>query len=381
MSKRNTLAYAAGACAALAALCGPVHAEEIPKTWSYSGNYTADMMSVTSGGLETGTRYIDSFGLQVNYNGTAHGLNGISATFGLLYNNKASISELSGDVQGISNIETGTAALRPYEIWIAKTWGEDGAMLKAGLIDLNATFDPPGVSGLFLNPSHGINATFALTGSNGPSIFPTLGLAVVGQVKLSEAFTLRAGAFDGVPGDPDRPERTDLAWRESDGALLVGEAELSFGKMRFVAGGWGYTQSSEPLFVRDRSQNNIGAYGTAEYVHSDAVSYFVRAGHTNEKLNLVENYLAAGAVWTGPIAARKDDQFGIAIAHARISSSVVNTGLTKEAETNVEVTYAAPITENLILQGDVQYVANPAGGFVVDNALVVGMRIKLGFGG
>jgi porin len=368
--------------AALAMSCaGVAHAQEAAKTWSYVGNYTADMVSVVSGGIDQDVRYIDNFGLQLNYDGNAHGLKGITATVGLLYNNKASISELVGDVQGISNIETGTAALRPYEIWIAKTWGEDGAMLKAGLIDLNGTFDAPGVSGLFLNPSHGINASFAQTGVNGPSIFPVLGLAVVGQARLSDAITIRAGAFDGVPGDPDRAEKTDLSWRNSDGALLVGEAEFTFGKSRFVAGAWGYTQTSDALFVFDAPKRNAGLYGTAEYAMSDAVSYFVRGGHTNKELNFVETYLGAGAVWTGPLPARKDDQLGIAVAHARISSDVVETGLIKDAETNIELTYAAPINDRLTLQGDVQYVINPTGGLFVDNALVVGLRVKFGFGG
>jgi porin len=368
--------------AALAISCiSTATAQDAPKTWSYSGNYTADIIGVVSGGLDQDARYIDNFGLQLSYNGSAHGLSGITATVGLLYNNKASISELSGDIQGISNIETGTAALRPYETWIAKTWGEDAAMLKAGLIDLNGTFDTPGVSALFLNPSHGINAAFAQTGENGPSIFPVLGLAVVGQVKLPEGLSIRAGAFDGVSGDPDHPERTDLAWRKSDGALLVGEAEFTSDKTRFVAGIWGYTEPSPALSYFSRAKSNIGVYGTAEYAMSDAVSYFIRAGHTDKKLNFVENYVAAGAVWSGPFAARKDDQFGVAIAHARISRDVVNAGITKEAETNIEFTYAAPLSDNLTLQGDVQYVINPAGGFLADDAVVLGVRVKFGFGG
>jgi porin len=368
--------------AALAMSCvSPVAAQEAPKTWSYSGNYTADIIGVVSGGVDQDVRYLDNFSLQLNYDGSAHGLNGITATVGLLYNNKASVSELSADAQGISNIETGTAALRPYEVWIAKTWGEDAAMLKAGLIDLNGTFDAPGTSGLFLNPSHGINPAFSQTGANGPSIFPTIGLAVVGQMKLAEGLSIRAGAFDAVPGDPERPEKTDLSWRKSDGALLVGEAEFTYSKTRFVAGVWGYTEPTSALSFFDDSKSNIGVYGTAEYAMSDAVSYFVRAGHTDKSLNFIENYLAVGAVWTGPFAARKEDQFGVAIAHARISPKIVEFGITEEAETNIEFTYAAPLSENLTLQGDFQYVHNPAGGFFADNAVVVGMRVKFGFGG
>ncbi len=351
-----------------------------PKTWSYSGNYTADFIGVVSGGVERGSRYLDNFGLQLNYDGTAHGLKGITATVGLLYNNQSSISELVSDIQGISNIETGTAALRPYETWIAKTWGDDQAILKAGLIDLNGTFDAPGVSALFLNPSHGINPTFSQTGASGPSIFPILGLAVVGEVELYDSLRVRTGAFDAVPGDPDQPERTDLAWRQSDGALLVGEAEYQRGKMRAVAGIWGYTQASQALLLRNGSARNNGIYGTLEYVDDANMSYFVRAGMTDKELNFTQSYLAAGLIVTGPLKFRKSDQLGIAIAHARISSDVVASGLTDEAETNIELTYAAPISEALSLQGDVQYIANPAGGLFARRALVVGMRVKYAFG-
>jgi porin len=355
-------------------------AQEVTKPWSYSGNYTADIIGVVSGGLDRDVRYIDNFGFQLNYDGSAHGLHGLSASFGILYNNLASINELTGDAQGISNIETGVAALRPYENWIAKTWGENAAMLKVGLIDLNANFDAPGTSALFLNPSHGINASFAQTGENGPSIFPTLGLAVMAEAKLSSTMTIRGGGFDAVPGDPDKPERTDLAWRQSDGALLVGEVEFEAGRTRFVAGSWGYTKPSDALFMSDRQARNWGLYGTGEFKVNDAVSYFVRAGHAAQKLNPVANYFAAGAVWTGPVSSRNDDQLGIASAHARFSDTIVSRALSKEAETNVELTYAAPLNDAITLQGDIQYVVTPNGDASIDNALVVGMRLKFGFG-
>jgi porin len=354
-------------------------AQDAPKAWSYSGNYTADLIGVVSGGVDQDVRYLDNFGLQLNYDGSAHGLKGITATIGLIYNNKASISELTSDAQGISNIETGSAAVRPYETWIAKTWGEDAAMIKGGLIDLNGSFDAPGASALFIHPSHGINPAFSQTGRNGPSIFPVLGLGLVGQAKVSDALQVRLGAFDAVPGDPDKPNRVDLAWRESDGALIVGEAELNLGKTRFVAGTWGYTRDSDALSVLDAPARNFGVYGTAEYQHSDAITYFVRGGRTNKKLNLIENYVAAGAVWTGPFRARKEDQLGIAIAHARFGSNVVTAFALQEAETNIELTYAAPLTQSFTLQGDVQYIANPSGALLADNAVVVGVRMKYTF--
>jgi porin len=162
--------------------------------------------------------------------------------------------------------------------------------------------------------------------------------------------------------------------------LLVGEAEFSIGRARLVAGAWGYTQPTDALFFFSDAARNAGIYGTGEYAASDKVSYFLRAGLTDKKLNFVQTYLGAGAVWTGLFDARKDDQLGLAIAQARISSEVVDTGFTKAAETNVELTYTAPLSDRLTLQGDIQYIANPAGAAFIDHAVVLGMRVKFEFG-
>src|SRR3546814_3118125 len=55
------------------------------------------------------------------------------------YNNGRSISDLAGDVQAVSNIETGVRALRLYEAWIDQKIG-DAASIKLGLYDLNSEF-------------------------------------------------------------------------------------------------------------------------------------------------------------------------------------------------------------------------------------------------
>ncbi len=199
---------------------------EAAKAFSLTGNVTIDVFSNLRGGIKEGSRTLDNVAIQVNYDGAAHGLRGIKASVGALYNGKEAFSgDLVGDLQGISNIETGTEALRPYEVWIAKEFDDSGSYLKLGLIDLNGTFDAPGASSLFVNPSHGIVPSFSQTGLNGPSIFPTLGWAVVGEAALGAGFRLRAGVFDPVPGDPLRPDHTDLRWRKDDGLLSVLEVE------------------------------------------------------------------------------------------------------------------------------------------------------------
>ncbi len=284
---------------------------------SIEGNVTIDVLSNLRGGIKEGSRTLNNVSVQVNYDGSAHGLRGIKASIGAVYNgNKSFSGDLVGDLQGVSNIETGTEALRPYEVWIAKEFGEDGSYLKLGLIDLNGTFDAPGSSALFLNSSHGIVPTFAQSGLNGPSVFPTLGWALVGEVALSANLRLRAGVFDPVPGDPLRPDRTDLRWRKDDGLLSVLEMEQLGKSWRWALGGWAYSQASDDS-VAGLQSGNSGLYGTVEYDVNAATSAFLRAGTARSDFSAVDRYVGAGLVWTGPLEGRSEDQFGIALAHVR----------------------------------------------------------------
>jgi len=91
---------------------------------SIEGNVTIDVLSNLRGGIKEGSRTLNNVSVQVNYDGAAHGLRGIKASMGVLYNgNKSFSGDLVGDLQGVSNIETGTEALRPYEVWIAREFG------------------------------------------------------------------------------------------------------------------------------------------------------------------------------------------------------------------------------------------------------------------
>jgi porin len=351
-----------------------------PNAWSAEGNLTLDVMANLDGGLKTGSRVLDNALVQFNYDGAVHGLSGVTASIGALYNGRQSVSgDLVGDLQGILNIETGTQALRPYEIWIAKSFGDGGPSLKAGLIDLNGNFDAPGVSALFLNPSHGIVPSFSQSGANGPSIFPTLGLAVVGEASLSEGLTLRVGVFDPVPGNPDKPARTDLRWRTDDGALGVIEVERASDAVRFALGGWTYSNATAGSPAREQGSNS-GLYGTIEFNPEGPVGVFLRAGTADPDRNDVSSYLGGGVVWTGPFLGRKDDQFGVAVAHVNTSKPARAAGLS-DSETNIELTWAAPITGGFAVQGNLQYVMNPGANNVLSNAIVTGLRLSWSFGG
>src|SRR5688572_16846976 len=70
--------------------------------------YTAELAANVSGGVRRGARYLDdlSVGLDADLERLL-GWNRTSVRISGLYNNGASISELVGDAQAVSNIETG----------------------------------------------------------------------------------------------------------------------------------------------------------------------------------------------------------------------------------------------------------------------------------
>jgi porin len=148
---------------------------------------------------------------------------------------------------------------------------------------------------------------------------------------------------------------------------------------RWALGGWAYSQASGDSLAGLQSGNS-GLYGTVEYTVNNTTSAFVRAGTAKSDFNAVDRYVGAGVVWTGPLEGRKEDQFGIALAHVRTAPLARFVGLS-ESETNLEMTYAAPIGGGFSLQGDVQYVVDPDANPDSKDALVAGVRLSWAFGG
>src|SRR5688572_33415953 len=82
--------------------------------------------------------------------------------------------EVVGDAQGISNIEADDGWYL-YESWVEFEFGALKT-LRAGVLDLNAEFDTPITSGLFVSSPFGIGTEFSQTGQRGPGVWPLTGL-------------------------------------------------------------------------------------------------------------------------------------------------------------------------------------------------------------
>ncbi|WP_162806660.1 carbohydrate porin [Sphingosinicella terrae] len=371
---------------AFAGVEAPARAEgEDAPAVSLAVDYTADVWAVTHGGSDRGIRYLDDLALSLSLDAErAIGWRGARLHAQLLYNNGTALSEpLAGDVQAISNIETGVRAVRLYEAWVDQRVG-DRLSLRFGLYDLNSEFDANEAGGLFLNSSHGIGPDFSQSGENGPSIFPVTALALRVDYALGESTRVRAAVLDAVPGDPDRPARTVIRLSEEEGALFVGEIERRWRGGKATIGAWAYGEPAERL-AAPGTDTARGAYLLVEQRLAGepddpgALTGWLRIGVAEPDVHAIAAYLGGGLVLSGPIAGRRSDALGLAFARVRFSRAYRALEDAERGELNLELTYRAQLSEAFALQPDVQIVFDPSGVRGRPTAVAIGLRSALSF--
>ena len=343
--------------------------------------YTGEVIGNASGGLRRGTRYLDNLDVVLEADmESLIGWKGAQVHLYGLYNNGKSLSDLVGDTQAVSNIETGTRAFRLYEAWVSQKFG-DSVSLKAGLYDLNSEFDALYAAGLFVSSANGIGTDFAQSGRNGPSIFPSTSLAARIQIELTEGWAVRAAVLDGVPGDPDNPRRTSIKLGESDGALLVGEVQMPIGDGKVLLGHWQYTSGFDRNDGAGTAKGNKGSYIRGEFPLSRRdgknVDAFFRLGVARGRFNMFDTFAGAGVKIGGWVPGRNADEFGIAIQAAFSSDSFRAAEGASAAEVAIEITYRAQLTPWLSVQPNVHYVRRPSANPSIANALILGLRAEV----
>jgi porin len=355
----------------------PVHAEESQPV-SVHANYTSDVLSNVSGGIERGTRVLGLLSVETDVDGAAFGASWLSGRLTIEAVHGRPFSDvLSGDFQGISNIEA-PSAIRPFEAWLEARFAANSAAVRAGIIDLNSQFDQQQTGALFINSSHGIGPDFSQSGDNGPSIFPTTTTGLTAEYR-SRRWSVRAGAFNAVAGDPADPRRIVVPFPGQDGLLLVGELERRFGEgNRAYAGVWHYTRAAEPIGGPGQPGHNTGVYGALEHRlatrGNDTLDGWLRLGLADGRLNAVRSFVGGGLTW-----GRDERRIGLAFSVAEASRALRRAALPdaplERAEAIIEATAALAVHPRLTIQPDVQYVISPGWIRGSPDAVVVGVRL------
>jgi porin len=341
-----------------------------------------DVLGNVSGGLKRGYRVLEKADITANYAGDDHGIPGFSVFVGAQITDATLFSAaLVGDAQTVSNID-GPAGLRLSNAWVAKEFNGRGG-IKAGVVDLNTEFDVQATGALFLNSSFGIGPDFSQSGGNGPSIFPTTGLGMVGWWMPGGHWQIKTGIFEGTPGDPAHPGRTRFSLGGDEGALLALEARNQLTpNFSLGVGAWRYTASFDAIDpARGRLSGNSGFYAIADgLLYADpagentGLSGWLRLGLADARINPVAHSIGGGFVYTG-LFGRMADQAGIAFTRVQFGQPARLATGSGYAETTFEASYSFNINDKLTLQPDLQYVVSPSGDPTLGNALVVGSRV------
>lgn len=350
-------------------------ADKLP-TFAVAGRETFDLFGVPAG-IDPGTALLNKLQISATLRGDTLGLTGWLIHAQVIRFDGQSLSKHLGDIQTADNIEA-PRVTRLFEAYLAKLWGDDkrSVALRFGLIDLNSQFDSIDPAAVMLNSSHGVGPDLSRSGVNGPSIYPVTAVGTTATWVRSQALTFRIGLFDGVAGSPSAPHAF-LAerLRPSDGLLLIAQADWQPSKSsRLESGAWTYTAAE--IGPDGSKAHDRGAYTSYEAPLGllPHLNFWLRAGVANGDAQPIDGYLGGGIVDKGLIPGRPEDKLGLAVAHAVLGNSAVRALDVSHAETSVEMTYQAKVSDRFVIQPDVDYVRHPAGVAHALDSVGIGLR-------
>lgn len=361
-------------------------------------DYTGDVWSVVDGGVKRRSSYLDLIELRTTIDGEKlYGIKGNTVSVSVIRSNGATTNGSHvGSTQGIDNDEVAVNGTRLFEAWMNQEFLDGRIAVLVGLHDLNSEFATTPVSDNFIKPTMQIGQSFAQSGSNGPSIFPTTSLAGRVKVKPTANSYVAAAVYDGVPGDTDHPRSNPIVFGDKDGLLLVGEAGYIWPTSqqeeanKLALGVWHYTAPREDQATSGQLHNPEGAYVVSSYefyadkVKGRSVAAFWRGGVADGDVSQVSWDYTAGLVGRGWVPTRSKGEIGLGISVAHnadkymTAQEAAGTAVDRN-EMGYELYYRDTVARGVTLQPDVQYIVNPGTDRTTKDALVVGLRTAVSF--
>jgi len=362
--------------------------------------YFGDLFTLVSGGVNRRTDYIGFLELELHLDGERFlGWQGSQFfIFGIGTQGKEFFENV-GSVHDVSNIAAPNT-FKLFELWFEQSFLEERLSILLGLYDLNGEFDVRPTAQLFINGAFGIGLDYSESGKNGPSIFPATSLAARLKIRPDPSFYYQGAVLDGVSGNPNNPNGTQIDLDDDDGLLISHEIGYESpikkkGLNKAGLGGWFYTTDLDDQVQVDFNGNPVkhsGAYGI--YFFADAVIYqennsdsrglssFFRIGIADADVNKVDLSLDGGLVYRGLFSGRPDDQLGFGVSLARFSNGFKEKQqqdqiLIEDTEVLLELTYRFEAGSGIYLQPDFQYLFNPAQVKGATNAISIGLRFAV----
>lgn len=403
---------------------------------------TSEILGNVSGGTKRGFQYdgLTQVVVQLDTQRAFGHYGGLFNVSGLnIHGQNLSANNLQ-TLQTASGIEADRAT-RLWELWYdQKFLEEDRLSVRVGQQSLDQEFMVSTNALVFVNTMFGWPMLPSADMPSGGPAYPLSAPGVRFKAIPVNGVTVLAGVFSGDPvrhndgSDPQMQNRHGTDFPIGNGYTAIAEVQFAYpalGSMvepgqaeplgwTYKLGAWYNSRNfadlrfgSDGLSLADPSSNgdarlhsgNYAFYGVADrLVWRDAtdpnrtLGVFARVMGTPLKdRNLVDFSMNAGFVMHSPFRYRADDNFGIGMGYAHVSSRAagldadniafgnVPGGPVRKSETFVELTYQYQLRPWIQLQPDIQYVWHPGGGIPdpsaplqrVKNELVFGMRVNM----
>jgi len=351
------------------------NAQENQTSLAVELSYTADIGRNFHGGISQKNAFLGNIDLTLSLDTEKASLwkNGTFFLY-LLNNHGNSLSQYVGDIQGVDNIETVTKS-KLYQFWYQhqyKNW-----TFTLGQHDLNSVFCNTTYGATFINSSFGIQPDIS---ANVPlSIFPTASLGFITSYELNKKVRITAAIYDGEPTLPHE-NSTIIDWKLSKTEGFLSIVEFQFNNEHatrgstYKIGAWNHTSDLHYGFYAIGDQK----LWTPVNNSNQGLACFTQLGISPKKDCDIDYYSSFGLHYTGLF--NKDDQLGVAFAHASIRHSENPTSLFESPSENViELTYQLQLTKHLSIQPDIQYIISPSGDKATANAFVGILRTVCSF--
>jgi len=158
----------------------------------------------------------------------------------------------------------------------------------------------------------------------------------------------------------------------------------------YRVGLWNDPQPKANTDLGDAGKNyrdDVGVYTSCDQMlykenahaeDSQGLGVFFRYGYADDKRNDITNFWSVGFQYQGLIEGRDDDVLALGFAKG-VFSDKVSTTYTDDYESAFELYYSAAVSPWFHISPNIQYVTNPGGDKTIDDAVVLGLRVRVIF--
>lgn len=346
--------------------------------------YTGGIFNNARGGMQTkgATSYVGIFDLGITADTEKLGLwkNGTFYTHSF-FSHGRNPSRYVQDYQGVAVFAYETPA-QVSEYWYEHRFFQDRLKFKGGKQDAGADFFYLESTADFLNSS-----TTCVPTTRIPTT-PNNAWGIAGYYELTKNIHVKAGIYDAQAN-------ADKFWMSEEGSVYSAyQLEYHYSLFKklpgFVyAGAWYDNSEFELLDVPGelRTGNSGFSTGFEQMIYRRnfcdendmrGVTMFFQISDTRQDRSDLKGFWALGFHWLGVFEDRPDDALGFALNTVKFSDGYRSQeNLTYSFETAYELFYKIQLSENVVLQPDLQYVVHPGGQY--RDAVVPGVVFQVVF--